>query len=383
MTPPVEGTNLQVPQGRFCLRRWPRVDGDRLLAWDAADNYLLHHLHDEPLAEGEPVCIVNDGFGTLTVALAARQAVHMWSDSWLARAGTLANLVDNGLAADAANLVSSLEYPASEFGTVLIKIPKSLALLEDQLHRLRGHLRPGARILGAGMVKMIHTSTLKLFEEILGPTRTSLARRKARLVYSELNQDLAPGPSPYPTEYHLDGSNWVLRNHAGLFSRGGLDAGTRRLLSHIPATDEAQDIVDVGCGNGVIGLSAARQNPRARLTFVDESFMAVASAQHNWRVLFGEARPAEFEIGDCLKPLAAGSADLILCNPPFHQHRAMGDATAWRMFTGARQVLRPGGELLVVGNRHLAYHAKLRRLFGHCDLVDSDRKFVVLRCRRR
>jgi 16S rRNA (guanine1207-N2)-methyltransferase len=53
------------------------------------------------------------------------------------------------------------------------------------------------------------------------------------------------------------------------------------------------------------------------------------------------------------------------------------------MFTGARRVLAPGGELWVVGNRHLGYHVKLRRLFGNCRLVASDPKFVVLRAVRK
>ena len=49
------------------------------------------------------------------------------------------------------------------------------------------------------------------------------------------------------------------------------------------------------------------------------------------------------------------------------------------MFAGARAALRPGGELWVVGNRHLGYHARLRRLFGNCEVVACDPKFVVLR----
>jgi 16S rRNA (guanine1207-N2)-methyltransferase len=52
------------------------------------------------------------------------------------------------------------------------------------------------------------------------------------------------------------------------------------------------------------------------------------------------------------------------------------------MFGTARAALRPGGELWVVGNRHLGYHVRLRRLFGRCDLVASDPKFVVLRAVR-
>ncbi|MFE0426511.1 methyltransferase, partial [Streptomyces sp. NPDC058953] len=67
------------------------------------------------------------------------------------------------------------------------------------------------------------------------------------------------------------------------------------------------------------------------------------------------------------------------CNPPFHSHRATTDTTARRMFTDARRVLRPGGELWVVGNRHLGYHVRLRRIFGDCETVAGHPKFVVLR----
>ena len=71
--------------------------------------------------------------------------------------------------------------------------------------------------------------------------------------------------------------------------------------------------------------------------------------------------------------------DLVLNNPPFHENHAISDATAWQMFVESRDALQPGGELWVVGNRHLGYHAKLKRLFGNCDIVASNAKFVVLR----
>ena len=62
-----------------------------------------------------------------------------------------------------------------------MRVPKSLALLEDQLLRLAPAVHEGTVVVGTGMVKEIHTSTLQLFERILGPTRTSLAEKKARL----------------------------------------------------------------------------------------------------------------------------------------------------------------------------------------------------------
>jgi 16S rRNA (guanine1207-N2)-methyltransferase len=69
----------------------------------------------------------------------------------------------------------------------------------------------------------------------------------------------------------------------------------------------------------------------------------------------------------------------VLNNPPFHSHQPTTHATARRMFAQARRALRPGGELWVVGNRHLGHHVTLRRLFGSCETVAGDPKFVVLR----
>ena len=137
-------------------------------------------------------------------------------------------------------------------------------------------------------------------------------------------------------------------------------------------------MVDLGCGNGVVGTAVAVADPTAEVLFVDESFQAVASAEATYKAN-GVPGHAEFRVGDGLAGVPDGSVDLVLNNPPFHSHQATTDTTAWRMFTGARRALRPGGELWVIGNRHLGYHVKLRKAFGNSQLVASDPKFVVLK----
>ena len=139
-----------------------------------------------------------------------------------------------------------------------------------------------------------------------------------------------------------------------------------------------------------MGLVVARRDPAARVTFVDDSHLAVASAEATWRAAgVGDPERARFVVGDGLldpaegAPPAPGSIDLVLVNPPFHRDHSVGDATAWQMFSEAERVLRPGGEIRVVGNRHLAYHAKLTRLFGASEVVASDPRFVVLSATRR
>jgi 16S rRNA (guanine1207-N2)-methyltransferase len=140
----------------------------------------------------------------------------------------------------------------------------------------------------------------------------------------------------------------------------------------------ACDIIDLGCGNGLLGLIAAERNPQATVHFVDESFMAVASAKENFYRAFGQERNATFRVGDGLKDFEPASADLILCNPPFHQQNTMGDQIASSLFKDSRKVLKTGGQLWVIGNRHLNYHINLNQLFGRHTVVASNAKFVIL-----
>ncbi|MGZ0228488.1 MAG: class I SAM-dependent methyltransferase [Acidimicrobiales bacterium] len=115
---------------------------------------------------------------------------------------------------------------------------------------------------------------------------------------------------------------------------------------------------------------------------MDSSHLAVASAQATVSRAMGDGRNDEFFVGDSLTLYDDASVDLIVCNPPFHDQHATDDSVAWQMFNDAKRVLRPGGQLLVVGNRHLGYHAKLKQLFGNLTNVASNKKFVVLSATR-
>ncbi|MDD5411241.1 MAG: methyltransferase, partial [Methylobacter sp.] len=204
---------------------------------------------------------------------------------------------------------------------------------------------------------------------------------KARLIFATPDPELVVPPSPYPVCYQLEGTSYLICNHANVFSRDSLDIGTRFFLQHLPGRQDACDIIDLGCGNGLVGLIAAERNPAATVHFVDESFMAVASAKDNFHRAFGQQREATFQVGDGLTDFESASADMILCNPPFHQQNTVGDQIADSMFKQSRRVLRKDGELRVIGNRHLPYHLSLDRLFGAHSVVAANSKFVILKAR--
>lgn len=375
---------LNVPQGEFQLSRYPLRKKEQLRAWDAADEYLLsyfyeHYSHE---AENKKILIVNDSFGALAIALSGTTTT-VWIDSVLSQYGILKNFSDNGLPVDNLNIKNSIETPKGEYDVIFIKIPKSLAFLEDQLIRIKPFLLPTTTIIAAGMAKSIHTSTLKLFEKHIGTTKTSLAKKKARLIFTQLNENIKSIVSPYPKSYVLENTDFTLINHANVFSRDSLDIGTRFFLQHIPQSESYEKIIDLGCGNGVVGLIAAEKNPQARILCLDASYMAVESA----RLTFDDALNKSliktvgvtFKVNDCLSGIKDNSADLILNNPPFHQDNAVGDEVAWQMFNQSKSVLKRNGALFVVGNRHLGYHIKLKKIFGNCKVIATNKKFVILK----
>ena len=163
------------------------------------------------------------------------------------------------------------------------------------------------------------------------------------------------------------------------------------MLKQLDKCPRANKIIDLGCGNGALGIIAHRLQPDAQLYFTDESYMAVKSAKESYQLNFCDHsdHPASdkvnFEAANILISSRSEDhkADLILCNPPFHQAHTIGDHIAWQMFKQSLKALNNGGELWVIGNRHLAYHIKLKKLFGNCKTIASNNKFVVLAARKR
>ncbi|GLO27061.1 TPA: methyltransferase [Pseudomonas putida] len=371
---------LTTPYAELDLIRQPEQANDPLQAFDAADEYLLAQLHAQAPDANCRVLVLNDSFGALAASLAGRLQVVSSGDSHLAHLALEKNLARNGLPFDSVPFVPASERWQGPFDRVLVRVPKTLALLEEQLIRLQGHLAPGAQVIAGAMIKHLPHAAGDLMEKYIGPVQASLAQKKARL----LTATLAERPvarSPYPSRYRLDAPALELVNHANVFCREGLDIGTRAFLPHLPRDLGNARVADLGCGNGVLAVASALTNPDAQYTLVDESYMAVQSAQDNWQAALGE-RPATFVAADGLAGVEKQSLDVVLCNPPFHQQQVVGDFLAWRMFQQAREALVVGGALYIVGNRHLGYHSKLARLFRGVEQVAATPKFVILKARK-
>ena len=164
---------MTTPWGELALTRFPEDPRERLRAWDASDEYLLRHLAGQETPPAGTVVVVGDRWGALVTALATHGPVQI-TDSYLAQEATRANLARHGVEPGTVQLRTTQDPPPERVDVLLVRVPKSLALLEDQLLRLAPAVHERTVVVGTGMVKEIHTSTLRLFD----PRRTSVSPRK-------------------------------------------------------------------------------------------------------------------------------------------------------------------------------------------------------------
>ncbi|MCI5058605.1 MAG: methyltransferase [Flavobacteriales bacterium] len=359
--------------GTYALERFP-ISQKELRAWDAADEYLLDHLYNGNLLNANSkVLIINDSFGALSVHLSNHDITN-WSDSFLAQRAYELNARKNDIQ-NLAKLLKSTEDLSQSYDVVLIKIPKSIALLKQQLSMLTA-LSGQPLIIGGCMIKHMPKTLLNLFNSYLGPSKFSLTRKKARLIFSEKRTKHIK--KDHHSSFYSTHLGHELICHSNVFSKSKLDHGTALLLEQFKQITFGSSVVDLGCGSGILGIHAKQVSPQSNIVFIDESYMAIASAQLNYERVFSSLEAAKFIEGNMLEQIS-DKVDTILCNPPFHQQHVIGDYIAWQMFKQSLEKLNQGGELWIVGNRHMQYHSKLKKLFGNCDLIASDKHFVVLK----
>lgn len=373
------------------LSRFPVSQVNRSLqAWDSADEYLINYVNEQGLINAQTkVALFNDAFGTLATNFchsgSENPSVISINDSYISSEGTRYNIEQNYLDDSNIELLTSLDSLPDDIDVILYKIPKSKSLLIEQLIQIKKSVSDKCIFIAADRAKEIHSSTLKVFEKHLGTTKTSLAVKKARLVFCQFDNKQVH-QSPFPTVWSLahvstndsPSRDLTISNHANVYAREKLDIGARYFIENLPEVAPNTKVIDLGCGNGVIGLTVLANQPEAHVQFIDESTMAMASAKHNIITNLPEViDQCEFTLNDSLTDIEGGSVDLILCNPPFHQNTATTDHIAWQMFKDSHRVLKKGGELRIIGNQKLAYHIKLQRLFGNEKLIASNDKFVT------
>ncbi|HKS13904.1 MAG TPA: class I SAM-dependent methyltransferase [Pseudomonas sp.] len=163
----------------------------------------------------------------------------------------------------------------------------------------------------------------------------------------------------------------------GVFSHGRLDKGTALLLEHLDNLPVG-DVLDFGCGAGVLGATVKRRYPESRVTLLDVDAFAVASSR---LTLAANGLEGEVISGDGIDAAPMDLA-LILSNPPFHTGVHTHYATSETLLSKSRDHLRKGGEMRLVANSFLRYKPLIEAALGNCQTRIEAQGFKIYQATR-
>ncbi|MGW4089224.1 class I SAM-dependent methyltransferase [Nocardia sp. NPDC004750] len=370
--------NVEDVLGR--LRRYPDVEALNLYAVDAADRLILDVAADAlATADSGKVAIVGDAYGALTLGAIAGHDLRDVRVHQDLLTGELA-LANNARAAGLSD-----RYTAHPLGpellrdaqVVLLRLPRMLAGLAEVADAIARYADPAVEVFAGGRDKYLTKSMNDVLAQSFSEVRASRGRQKSRTL-------LVAGPKPvagrpFPVRDRLDELGLDVVAHGAAFSGARLDIGTRFLLEHLRLMKpDARDAIDLGCGTGILAVALATARPGIKVIATDQSAAAVASARATTEAN-GVADRVCVVRDDAMSSAADNSADLVLCNPPFHIGAAVHTGSAIKMFAETGRVLRPGGELWTVFNSHLNYRAVVERMVGRTEVMGRNRKFTVTR----
>lgn len=157
----------------------------------------------------------------------------------------------------------------------------------------------------------------------------------------------------------------------GVFAWDRVDAGTLLLAQTLPPLKGAG--ADLGCGYGALATVVLGSPAVTSLRLIDLDRRAVEAARRNV-----EDPRATFEWADARTVEAAGDLDFVVMNPPFHDGGAEDRRLGQAFIRQAAALLKKGGVLWLVANRHLPYEADIAAAFKRAQPLADKGGYKVI-----
>jgi 16S rRNA (guanine1207-N2)-methyltransferase len=235
-------------------------------------------------------------------------------------------------------------------------------------------VQEGDTIFFVGAKKEGVKSALADAQEIFG--RAGIIARKggyhAGMAYRPARDLTVPTAKFRTHEIIVEGRPTQLVACPGAFAADRLDDGAAALIAGMRIQPNAQ-VLDLGCGTGLVALEAARREGNVQGT--DVSARAVASAR---RTLRANGYPdVAVHLCNGAAAIQTGTMDVVATNPPFHRGHDIDFDVSQYFVAEAARVLKPGGRVYLVANTFLDYGQWLPSYFRDVETVWHDKRFRV------
>lgn len=175
----------------------------------------------------------------------------------------------------------------------------------------------------------------------------------------------------------ISGNTFIFNTDNGVFSKKGMDFGTRTLIETLLKENLYGDILDVGCGYGVIGiiLSSFFNNEINSIDMVDVNLRAIHLTKMNIK---------ENKVNNCnafvsnVYDQIDKKYDFIITNPPIRA----GKEIVYKILKDSRNYLKENGCLYYVINKDQGAISSIKEMEKLADvkILEKNKGFYIIKC---
>ena len=172
----------------------------------------------------------------------------------------------------------------------------------------------------------------------------------------------------------IQGINLSFLSNSGVFSKDKIDYGTKLLLNSIDIDDMNGDVLDLGCGIGVIGITIKSKNNLVLVDMVDVNERAINLSKYN--MVLNRVDTHIF-ISDIYSNVNK-KYDYIITNPPIRA----GKKVVLGMILGSYDYLNDNGILYFVMRKDHGVKTVIKKMEGmfKVDVINRDKGFYIVKC---
>lgn len=273
-------------------------------------------------------------------------------------------------------------YDDNTFDAIFYRVAKEKAAVHHIINAVARILKPSGRLHLAGYKKdgiKTYASKAKVYlggisEQLRGP-KTSL------MVSISMSEDCG---EPLEDKAYTDYQSVSYGQHSfatkpGIFGWDKIDQGSCLLIEQLPAVlsslkSEPEVVIDLGCGYGFLTVMAS-QWLTGHFLSTDNNVTAVAACEKN---LLHYKINGEVILDDCAASITT-EADMVLCNPPFHQGFDVDGGLTDKFISNTKRLLKPPGIALFVVNSFIPLERKAKTLFNTVETIVDNGRFKIVK----
>ncbi len=190
-------------------------------------------------------------------------------------------------------------------------IRDTLKNIQSKLHLGIGYSSDEAKLEARFILEHVVKITQK---EIIQKNDLSIDADHQMQIANITEKRIAGIPLPYLLgEWSFFGRTFKVNSNV-LIPRADTETLIEKALSKINMLD-AYEILDLGCGTGIIGITIALERPLSKITLIDQSEHAIQNTKDNQAL--HQATNVMIQKSDWFNALDQTRFDVILSNPPY------------------------------------------------------------------